>query len=100
MSFDLRPVNPAEDAPRDEHGVIWGLYNIAGWEWMVGHLKAWNVDVSEFRFFNDGALISEGTCKKVADAIEQHLPELSVDIREWIEPRIKLWRTCGGYEQW
>lgn len=55
---------------------------------------------SEFSGFNDGEVISEETCKTVADAIEQHLSELEEVDQRWLKPHIALWRTCGGYEQW
>jgi len=90
MGMDLVACNPdAKD----------GRYNWAGWEYLFELLDGWDVDLSEFSGFNDGDLISEETCKKVADAIEEHLNELELDDRIWLEPHIELWRNCGGYEQ-
>jgi hypothetical protein len=102
MGWDLRPINPSPDAPREpETGEpVWGQYNISGWEWLNSHLVDWGVDTSEFSGFNGGDVISAETCLKVADAIEQNLVELDEEHREWIESHIVLWRTCGGYEQW
>ena len=75
-------------------------YNWHGWYWLVERLASWGVDVSEFRFTNDGAPILEETCRAVADAINQHLHDLDAQHRDWIEPHIEIWRECGGCEQW
>jgi hypothetical protein len=101
MGMDLQPLNPSDDAPADEYGVIiWGRYNWAGWSWLVEHLEKWCVDCSEFSGTNDGEVISDATCKKVADAIEAHLQELDEEDREWLSSHVRMWRTCGGYAQW
>lgn len=106
MGMDLKPIRPSKNAPRypadDKYApgqVIWGRYNIAGWGWIWDRLTEWGVDTSEFSGFNNGDKISAATCRKVADAIEQHLPELDERNRRWLEPHIALWRTCGGYRQ-
>lgn len=75
-------------------------YNWEGWKWLVEHLSSWGVDISEFRFTNDGDPISGATCAAVADAIEVHLDELTSREREWLEPHIKNWRKCRGCDQW
>jgi len=75
-------------------------YNWSGWEWLVEKLDEWGVDVSEFRFSNDGDLISKETCIKVAQAIEEHLDELDYEFQEWLEPHIFHWRECGGCRQY
>jgi hypothetical protein len=98
--MDLKPHSPSADAPRDEYGHIrWGRYNWSSWKWLLDHLKIWDVDVHEFSGMNDGDVISEATCLRVADAIEAHLPELDPVEREWLAPHVALWRTCGGYYQ-
>ena len=75
-------------------------YNWQGWRWLVERLVSWGVDVREFRFCNDGDLISSATCLAVAEAIEAHLTEFDDETREWIEPHIVKWRYSGGCEQW
>jgi hypothetical protein len=106
MGMDLVPINPSEDAPRWDvpemswHGeVISGRYSWAGWSELCGLLKEWGVPTEEFDCMNEGKMISEETCIRVAEAIEQHLPELPADYQEWLQPHIELWRTCGGYKQ-
>lgn len=100
MGMDLCPVAPSEDAPTDENSHIWGRYNWNGWRWLVEHLNKWGVDTIEFSGFNDGDLISEETCKKVADAIEKNLHTLDEEDQTWLKEDIILWRTCGGYYQY
>ena len=75
-------------------------YNWSGWAWLSDHLRKWGVDTSELKFFNDGDRISQSTCQAIAQAIEQHLHELSPDDRKWLEPHIERWRCCEGCEQW
>lgn len=106
MGMDLEPIKPSADAPRyplddkyDPNGIIWGGYNWAGWSEIIRLLNEWGVDISEFARMKDGDEISDNTCKAVANAIEQHLPKLSEQDRNWLQPHIALWRTCGGYRQ-
>ena len=75
-------------------------YNWNGWSYLIDLLNSWGVDTSEFVGFNDGDLISEETCKKVAAALELHLDELSDKDRKWLEPHIEEWRNSGGFRQW
>ena len=107
MGMDLKPINPSKDAPRypsddkySPNDVIWGRYNWSGWSYICNLLNEWGVNTSEFSGMNDGEVISEETCKKVADAIEAHLDELDKEHREWLKDDIALWRTCGGYRQY
>lgn len=101
MGMDLKPVNPSEAAPRYEDGdAIWGRYNISGWSYFRQLLEQWEVNTDELSGMNDGEVISEETCLEIADAIERNLDTMQQDDREWLEPKIALWRTCGGYEQW
>lgn len=99
MGMDLIPQNPSDDAPTDEWGVTPGRYNWAGWHYITTKLEEWGVPLDEFANSNNGDIISEATCKLVADAIEQHLPELPEEDRTWLTPHVALWRTCGGYAQ-
>ena len=108
MGMDLIPVNPSEEAPRwDAPGKSWhgklipGRYNWSGWSWLLQHLERWGVLTDEFQYTNDGDVISEETCIRVADAIEQHVSELDEpdDTKVWLMGHVILWRTCGGYEQ-
>jgi hypothetical protein len=100
MGMDLKPIRPNKNAPRDDHGVIWGRYNWFNWGWLCDKLDEWNVDISEFSGTNDGDRISAKTCKAVAQAIEDNLHTLSQQKQEWLRPHIELWRTCGGYRQY
>jgi hypothetical protein len=104
--MDLKPLRPSKSAPRypaddkyEAGKVVWGRYNWHGWGVLRGKLEEWGVDTSEFSGCNDGDLISAKTCRKVADAIEAHLPELSEEYQNWLQPHIARWRTCGGYAQ-
>lgn len=101
MGMDLKPVNPSKEAPQyEEGGAIWGRYNISGWSYFRRLLEQWEVDTSELSGFNDGEVISEKTCIAIADAIEANLNKMDPEDRDWLQPKIILWRTCGGYEQW
>lgn len=100
MGMDLAPINPSADAPRDEHNEpIWGHYNWLGWCWLITHLTEWNIPHPSLYGFNDGDEIPDAECKAIADALEAHLDELSPEHRKWTLPKIALWRTCGGYNQ-
>lgn len=101
MGMDLKPINPTADAPKDSDGDFrWGRHNWTGWSELVDLLQSWEVDTREFAGTNDGYVISAETCLKVADALEKNLPSQPQDIQDWLQPKIILWRTCGGYEQW
>lgn len=114
MGMDLEPINPATDAPRFTNEVgnyytdyaplvgkaISGRYNWTGWSYIINLLNKWGINTNEFSGLNDGDVICDETCKKVADAIEKHLSDLDAKDRKWLEPHIILWRTCGGYRQW
>ena len=89
--MDLKPVN--EDQP-------WGRYNITGWSWFWNQLTKWEVDTKELSDYNDGDLISDKVCKQIAQAIEEHLSELSEKDQTWLKSHIELWRNCGGYYQY
>lgn len=98
--MDLEPINPSKDAPKtEEYGITWGRYNWSGWKYMGDILPKWGVNISSFAGSNDGDEIPESVCLDIANAIEQHLNELSPKDKEWLEPHIQLWRTCGGYRQ-
>ena len=102
MSWHLKPINPSADAAQNpetkepQHG----HYNLIAWLMLIRLLRTWNLDVSEFSDVNEGQIICESTCQKIASAIEEHLPHLDHNYRNWLEPHIVLWRTSGGYEQW
>jgi hypothetical protein len=101
MGMDLKPNRPSKDAPRNKDGyLIWGRYNIYGWAYLWAKLDDWGVDTSTFSSFNDGKLIPKKVCLAVADAIEKHLEQLNKEDKEWLQPHIIRWRTCGGYRQW
>jgi len=101
MGMDLKPINPSDDAPKYPDGSPqWGRYNWTGWSFLLSHLQGWGVPLDEFRGMNDGEVISDETCKLVANAIEHNIKQLSLDDEDWLRPHIALWRTCGGYEQW
>ena len=100
MGMDLKPIEPSDDAPSNERGIVYGRYNWKGWDALINYLNKWELDTSEFLSYNDGDVISDETCKEVANAIEANLHTLSQEDKEWLQPHIILWRTCGGYEQW
>ena len=101
MGMDLIVIAPTKNAPKDTNGnIIDGRYNISGWTTLWNLLIDWNIDVSEFSGYNDGEIICQETCQDVAKAIEDNLHTLDEKHKNWLQPHIELWRTCGGYEQW
>ena len=110
MGMDLEPINPSDDAPFEITGnPRWGRYNWCGWNLLIRLLEEKGLDTSEFSGCNDGEVISDETCKKVANILEaltrpetvgETHSELDEPNRQWLESRIELWRTCGGYRQW
>lgn len=101
MGYDLEAVRPSPKYPKTEKGdPQWGRYNIAGWRWLYEHLSDWGVNLPDWRWLNDGEVIGQATCLRIANAIEAHLPELDDESRKWIEPHIILWRECGGFKVW
>ena len=101
MGMDLITIEPMQDAPKDKNGrTIDGRYNITGWTLLWNLLIDWKVDTSEFSGYNDGEQICKETCLAVAKAIEDNLHTLNKKDKDWLQPHIILWKTCGGYEQW
>lgn len=108
MGMDLKPIAPTKEAPRhpadDEYSPsepVWGRYNWSGWRLQIDLLLKWGADPTALGFAgsNDGQIIPAWACKKVADLIEANLHTLDEETREWLRPKIILWRTCGGYRQ-
>lgn len=102
MGMDLHPFNPDDEAPRDDEGNLKTLqFNLSGWATLRAWLYAMGVDVSQFATYNDeGTLINESTCRRVAEVIESHLGRMDDENRAWLEPQIPYWRHCGGFRQW
>lgn len=102
MGMDLHPVNPDAKAPRDEAGNPRALmFNLSGWATLRSWLYAMGVDVSEFASYNDeGTIISNETCQRVADLMEASLDKVDENNRSWLEQQIPFWRHCGGFTQW
>lgn len=110
MGMDLHPINPSADAPcyaAEFHYAPWrgkaiqGQYSWSGWNRLLEYLEKWgDVPLNEFAGTNDGDIISDETCKKVADSLERHLVDIEDDYREEFKSDIVLWRTCGGYKQY
>ena len=90
--------------PRRNRRSVYGLhYNLLGWATLFSYLKEWNVDVSEFSPWNAGDPISAETCLAVADAIQEHIGELSREDKAWLRGHARRWRElakAGGCEQW
>jgi hypothetical protein len=112
MGMDLIPIAPSQEAPRYPWNykhksmrgkAITGRYNWSGWGALMDFLSdhGWDKDdMSEFAGTNDGYVISDATCKKVADTIEKFKVDYTAIFVHGIDQDIQLWRTCGGYEQW
>ena len=78
-------------------------YNLSSWSTLIGYLVKWDVDVSEFRMFNDGERIKPKTCQAVAEALVAHWSELKPRDRKWLRGHSYRWRRMaelGGAEQW
>ncbi len=95
MGMNLYPKNDQEGESVD--------YNWNGWGTLVGYLRTWGVDVSEFKGVNDGDPISAETCRKVSNAIADHLEELSPEDQSWLKDHPALWcylADAGGCKQY
>jgi hypothetical protein len=97
--MDLVPVNKGSETLH---------YNWSGWRWLIERLIRWGVDISEFAG-NDGELISDATCKAVADALEKRSEELLEEEsdeqpRAWVKrlttEDARAWRQSGGFWQY
>ena len=104
--MDLEPIAPTAEAPRysaednyfpDE--VIWGRYNGTGWSLLIDLLNRFGVNTEQFAGCNDGDVITKEKCEEVANVLEANLSGMTSEDKWWLEPHIKLWRTCGGYRQ-
>jgi hypothetical protein len=94
MGMDLYPIDET-----NPHRIS---YNLAGWETLLGFLRDWGVDVTEFRGTNDGDIISAATCEVVASAIAAHLDDLPFRDRKWLTGAAEAWRQMsdlGGCRQ-
>ena len=111
MGMDLKPINPDKHAPKSEWSgdYEWGRYNWTGWTWLIDLLAKYgwtNDDLKEFAGTNDGYVISDETCKKVAKTLREHRVTIGDKAKrdllesDWVDHQILLWETCGGYEQW
>jgi hypothetical protein len=116
MGMDLIPNN---------RGIASISYNLSAWRTLRTFLDEHDALTDEFSTFNDGDLIKEETCKRVADVMEDHfgilawefsrddkdeeVPEQVVlylrhlrdtcDVEELLREHIKFWRDCGGCRQ-
>lgn len=93
MGMDLIPVKPEPFVQPSLH------YNWCGWRTLVGFLEKNEVDISEFSGWNDGELISQETCRKVANVIEDNLVEFKKTYERDMDDDINFWRHCGGCNQ-
>lgn len=101
MGRNLIPHNPSPDHPKDKYGWETVHHNWSGWSRLCDLLIRLDIDLSEFRGCNDGDIISEATCTKVYNVVKQHWnTTLTQSERDWLEGRIELWKTCGGWEQY
>jgi len=103
----LEPIAPTAEAPRypadDKYSpneVIWGRYNWTGWSLLIDLLNRYGVNTEQFAGCNDGDAITKEKCEEVANVLEANLSSMITEDRNWLEPHIKLWRTCGGHRQY
>jgi len=78
-------------------------YNLWAWSTLIRYLEKWNVDVSEFGWFNDGDPINPKTCQIVADALVAHWSDLKPRDRKWLRGHSHRWQKMadqGGAMQW
>ncbi len=66
-------------------------YNWGGWEMLIGYLRQWGVDTTEFLLVNDGDEISAATCRWVSHAIADHFDELPPDYQARLMGHAEIW---------
>lgn len=94
MGYDLKPIKPTDNFPQDEDGAEWKRYGFMTWI----HLDLF---IREFKLrplpqTNDGYLITEKKCKKIANILcnnKQKLEDLGMD---WLQDDADWWDNCGG----
>jgi hypothetical protein len=115
MGMDLIPKNK-EVTPIHYNWTWWGI--------LLRFLEENKCPMSEFSGMNDGNLISETTCKRVAEIIRNRFFELprvyfeyikerqaaghkfgktriaDAEIKESFLAEVPFWEDCGGCEQW
>lgn len=104
MGMDLKPINPSPDAPRDCNGEIkWGRYFFSEYARILRECVCGGVDITGCECMNDGAIIPEKVCVGIGEFIQNNIKFLYPDDPEEQEynlEKAKMWKTCGGYEQW
>ena len=93
MGIDLIPIKSKPFIQPSHH------YKWTGWRTHVRFVEKDDVDTSEFSGWNDGELISEKTCREVANVIEDNRTEFQKTYRRSMDDDINFWRHCGGCTQ-
>lgn len=101
MGMDLIPHNPHPDHPKDKYGYESVHHNWSGWSRLIELLRRLDLLTDEFKGCNDGDIISEATCTRIYETVKTVWNiRLTQEERDWLESRIELWKTCGGWEQY
>ena len=100
MGFDLQPKNEYTCAvmvyPDCNNPSKWGRYNVTGWIALKKYLAEHNVVLAnELPGYNDGDLISDSVCRKIAEVLDMATGDDS-----WLQGHANWWRTCGGCWVW
>jgi hypothetical protein len=94
--MDLVPVNPAPefpyDAPRNFSNHYWAMLVELFYE-LGGRMEGFSTS-------NDGEVIPEYVCQRVADKLEANLERFVEEDQLFIRSIIPFWRYCGGCRQW
>ena len=95
MGMCLKAVNRAVD---DDQSL---KFSWERWEMFWRLCRQWEIDTTEFRWVNEGDLISRFTCQAIANALEEHQTWLKAEGFDWLL-YADTWRhfaANGGCEQ-
>lgn len=94
MGYDLKPMRPNANYPRNEKGKpVWGRYNMRGWYMLHRGFYYAGRPKLILPQTNQGDLILAKTCREVADLMEKHPEHFS----EFPSSDILEWRNSGGF---
>lgn len=94
MGMDLKPKRPTSEHPCDEDGPVWGRYNVFAWEQLSKFVQFHGL--RPLPMTNDGYLITEKKCKRIAELLRDNREPLAETGDKWMLDNVDWWESCGG----